>query len=97
MRPCRPRTAGSTPTTVSSVYLDAFRLHHTIALRRRLGRNPRATVPPSDVLLAELLRTRMSDTDVGDAITPASDVDVVEEEAPGKIGLRYLASAGARD
>jgi hypothetical protein len=78
------------------VYLDAFRLHHTIALRGRLGAEP-YTVPPSDVLLAKLLRTRMSDTDVRDAITLLRDVDVVEEEAPGKIGLRYLAGAGARD
>ena len=41
------------------VYLDAFRLHHTLPLRRRLRREA-YTLPPSDVLLAKLLRTRMS-------------------------------------
>ena len=39
------------------VYLDAFRQHHTVPLRRRLRREP-YTVPPSDVLLAKLLRTQ---------------------------------------
>ena len=78
------------------VYLDAFRLHHTIALRRRLGREL-FTLPPSDVLLAKLLRTRMSETDIRDAATLLRDVEVSDEEAPGTIGLRYLARAGARE
>ena len=78
------------------VYLDAFRLHHTIGLRRRLRREP-FTLPPSDVLLAKLLRTRMSATDVRDVGTLLRDVEIHDEEAPGSIGLRYLARAGARD
>jgi hypothetical protein len=78
------------------VYLDAFRLHHTIALRRRLGKEP-YTVPPSDVLLAKLLRTRMSESDFLDAAVLLGHVDVREDEAQGVIGLSYLAGLGARD
>ena len=78
------------------VYLDAFRLHHTIVLRRRLGAEP-YTVPPSDVLLAKLLRPRMSETDVLDVAALLRGVDVREEESAGTIGVRYLARAGARD
>ena len=78
------------------VYLDAFRLHHTVWLRRRLRREP-LTLPPSDVLLAKLLRTRMTDVDVRDVVTLLLGVEIREEEAPGTIGSRYLARAGARE
>jgi hypothetical protein len=78
------------------VYLDAFRLHHTIRLRRRLRREP-FTLAPSDVLLAKLLRTHMSDIDVRDVATLLRDVEISEEETPGTIGLLYLARAGARE
>jgi hypothetical protein len=78
------------------VYLDAFRQHHTIPLRRRLGREP-YTVPPSDVLLAKLLRTHVSETDVQDVATLLRDVEVRDDEAAGTIGRSYLARACARD
>jgi hypothetical protein len=78
------------------VYLDAFRQHHTIPLRRRLDREP-YTVPPSDVLLAKLLRTHVSETDVQDVATLLRDVEVRDDEAPGAIGRSYLARACARD
>ena len=97
-RPCRhtsPRGPLHADDRVD-VYLDAFRLHHTIALRRRLLRET-CTVPPSDVLLAKLLRTRMTMTDVGDVAALLRDVDIEEDEVRGAIGLRYLARAGARD
>ena len=97
-RPCRhpgPRGPLHADDRVD-VYLDAFRLHHTIALRRRLRREP-YTLPPSDVLLAKLLRTRMTETDVRDVATLLRDVDIREDEDAGAIGLRYLARAVARD
>jgi hypothetical protein len=78
------------------VYLDAFRQHHAISLRDRLRRHP-YTLPPSDVLLAKLLRTRMSETDVEDVVALLRDVDVQDDEAPGVIGRRYLARACARE
>jgi hypothetical protein len=78
------------------VYLDAFRLHHTVVLRRRLRREA-YTLPPSDVLLAKLLRTHMSTVDVHDVATLLRHIDVTDEERPGTIGRRYLAHACARD
>jgi hypothetical protein len=97
-RPCRhrgPRGPLHADDRVD-VYLDAFRLHHTITLRRRLPREP-YTLPPSDVLLAKLLRTRMTETDVRDVATLLRDVGVKTEEGRGTVGLQYLARAGARD
>jgi len=41
------------------VYLDTFRLHHELSLRRRLALE-RYTVPAGHVLLADLLRTRVA-------------------------------------
>jgi hypothetical protein len=78
------------------VYLDAFRLHHIVPLRRRLRREP-YTLSPSDVLLAKLLRTRMSETDVLDAAVLLRDVEVRDDDWPGVVGRRYLASVCARD
>ncbi len=78
------------------VYLDAFRLHHTVGLRRRLRREA-YTLSPSDVLLAKLLRTHMSAADVLDVATLLRDVEVRDEERPGMIGRRYLARVCARD
>ena len=96
-RPCRhPGSRG--PLHVDDrvdVYLDAFRLHHTIVLRRRLPREP-YTLPPSDVLLAKLLRTRMSETDVGDVAAVLRDVDIREDEAAGSDRAAVPGSRGAR-
>lgn len=80
----------------AAVHLGAFRLHHTVGLQRRLQREA-YTLPPSDVLLAKLLRTTMGETDVLDVATRLRDVEVGEEERPGTIGLRYLARTCARD
>ena len=78
------------------VYMDAFRQHHTVSLRRRLPREA-YTVPPSDVLLAKLLRTHLSETDVADVATLLRDVRATDEEDPGTIGRRYLARVCSRD
>ena len=97
-RPCAHPSPGGPLHTDDrvDVYLDAFRLHHTIGLRRRLRREP-YTLSPSDVLLAKLLRTRMTETDVRDVAALLLSVEVGEEDAPGTIGLGYLARAGARE
>jgi hypothetical protein len=78
------------------VYLDAFRLHHTVVLGRRLRREP-YTVPPSDVLLAKLLRTQMSETDAQDVAELLRCLDLRDEEQAGALGLRYLARVCSRD
>jgi len=78
------------------VYLDVFRLHHELQLGRRLALEP-YTVPAGDVLLAKLLRTRLTTTDVRDVIGLLKDARLTEDEAPGVIGLRYVGRTGARD
>lgn len=78
------------------VYLDAFHLHHSLPLRRRLRREA-YTLPPSDVLLAKLLRTHMSEADVQDVATLLLDVPLRDEEVAGAVGLRYVARTCARD
>jgi hypothetical protein len=97
-RPCAHEDLGGRPHADDrvDVYLDAFRLHHTVGLRRRLRREA-YTLPPSDVLLAKLLRTHMSVADVLDVAILLRDLEVCEEERPGTIGRRYLAQACARD
>ena len=55
------------------------------------------TLPPSDVLLAKLLRTRMTLADVRDVAALLRDVDIREDEDRRALGLRYLARVVARD
>jgi hypothetical protein len=98
-RPCRhtdPQGHALHPDDRVDVYLDDFRLHHVLPLRRRLRREA-YTLPPSDVLLAKLLRTRMSDTDVRDVAVLLLDVPLRDEEAAGAVESRYVAHACARD
>lgn len=98
-RPCRHADGHGRPLHQDDrvdVYFDAFRLHHTLPLRRRLRREA-YTLPPSDVLLAKLLRTRMSAADLQDVATLLLDVPLRDEEAAGAIGLRYVARTCARD
>jgi hypothetical protein len=98
-RPCVHR--GSHGELVHSddrvdVYLDAFRLHHTLPLKHRLRREP-YTLAASDVLLAKLLRTRMSRADAVDSVALLLGVGLRDEETPGTIGLRYVARVCTRD
>ncbi len=97
-RPCRHLRDGAPRHDDDriDVYLDTFRLHHEIPLRRRLALEP-YTVPASDVLLVKLQRTWSGESDVRDVIALLKDVEVRPEEAPGVVGLRYLARAAARD
>ena len=84
-RPCRHADGHGRPLHPDDrvdVYFDAFRLHHTLPLRRRLLREA-YTLPPSDVLLAKLLRTRMSAADVQDVATPPLTCRCADQEAAG--------------
>lgn len=97
-RPCRHGSGGRAahPDDRIDVYLDAFRLHHELPLRRRLRLEP-YTVPLADVLLAKLLRRRLTETDVRDVIVLLKDVALEPQESPGVVGLRYWGQATARD
>ena len=79
------------------LYLDAFRLHHTIDLRRRLDLE-RYTVSTSDVLLVKLQRTEVNPDDLRDIVTMVKDaVGLGEDDEPDVLNLRYLARLCAAD
>ncbi len=79
------------------LYFDAFRLHHSIDLRRRLRLEP-YTVPTSDVLLVKLQRTTINEDDLRDILTVVKDAaELGDHEAPGVVDLGYLARLCAGD
>jgi hypothetical protein len=79
------------------LYLDAFRLHHSIDLRRRLDLEP-YTVSTSDVLLVKLQRTEVNQDDVHDMLTVIKDAaGLSEAEAPDTVNVRYIAGLCATD
>jgi hypothetical protein len=79
------------------LYLDAFRLHHSIDLRRRLDFEP-YTVSTSDVLLVKLQRTEVNDDDLRDILTVVKDVaELGDDDAPHALNLRYIARLYAAD
>ncbi len=64
------------------LYLDAFRLHHSIDLRRRLELEP-YTVSTSDVLLVKLQRTEVNEDDLRDILTVVKDAaELGDDERP---------------
>jgi hypothetical protein len=98
-RPCRHHDEHGRalhPDDRVDVYLDDFRLHHTLHLRWRLPKDA-CTLAPSDVLLAKLLRTQMSATDVRDVVTLLLDVPLTDAERGATVGLRYVARVCAHD
>ena len=98
-RTCRHPTAAGHAHDDDRIdlYLDAFRLHHTIDLRRRLDGGP-YTVPKSDVLLVKLQRTEANDDDLGDIAAVISDAAKLGgDDAPGVLNVRYIARLCAAD
>ena len=79
------------------LYLDAFRLHHSIDLRRRLWLEP-YTVSTSDALLVKLQRTTVNEDDLRDILTLVKDAaELGAGQEPGVVDLDYLARLGASD
>ncbi len=79
------------------LYVDAFRLHHSIDLRRRLQLEA-YTVSTSDILLVKLQRTTLNDDDLRDIVTVVKDaVELGERDARGALNLGYLSRLCAAD
>ena len=78
------------------MYFDDFRLHHRIALRRRLLLED-LTIPVSDVLLIKLQRTSLDDDDIRDALSLLKDVPLSELDRPGELNVAYIARICAGD
>lgn len=100
VRPCTHEPgADGTPRHADDhvdVVLDTFRMDHRIDLKERL-RLDDYTLPVSDQLLTKLQVHKQDEKDVRDVLTLLKDLEVEDEEAPGVIGLAYIAGRCAGD
>jgi hypothetical protein len=73
------------------VFLDQLNIEHAIDLRRRLDIEE-DTISVTDLLLAKLTITRINEKDLRDIVTLLKDLTYGEEDKPGMINWRYIAS-----
>jgi hypothetical protein len=99
----RPCVHGSGPDGLSvhpddhvDVFLDTFRMDHELHLKDRLEIDDN-TLPVGDQLLTKLQMHRPDEKDVRDVITLLKDLELADEDAPGVIGLAYVAGRCAAD
>jgi hypothetical protein len=78
------------------VFLDTFRMDHELGLKDRLGLDD-YTIPVSDQLLTKLQVHQQDEKDVRDVLTLLKDLELADDEAPGVIGLDYIAGKCADD
>jgi hypothetical protein len=84
---------------VVDIFLDVFRMCHTLHLRDRLALDD-YTIPISDLLLTKLQVVEINEKDIQDLIAILKDHDVVERIASGDkeaIDAHYIASLCADD
>lgn len=78
------------------VFLDVFRMDHTLDLRRRLQIEP-YTISLGDLMLTKLQIVRINQKDVRDLFTLLKDLSIGNEDKPGIVNILYIALACARD
>jgi hypothetical protein len=99
VRPCAHRDDGGQsvhPDDHIDVFLDTFRMDHELGLKDRLDLDD-YTIPVSDQLLTKLQVHKQDEKDVRDALTLLKDLELADDEAPGVIGLSYIAAKCAGD
>ena len=102
VRPCRHTDDGAGEGRRAhdddhvDIFLDIFRMDHELRLGDRLEIDD-YTIPVSDQLLTKLQVHKQDAKDVRDVLTLLKDVDLNEAEAPGVIGLGYIAGKCAAD
>ncbi len=100
VRPCvHGAHAGGAPVHPDDhvdVFLDTFRMDHRLPLGERLELDDH-TLPASDQLLTKLQVHKQDEKDVRDVLTLLKDLETGDDEAPGVIGLGYIAGRCARD
>lgn len=98
VRPCLHSDGGTDahPDDHVDVALGRFKMDHEIDLERRLTLDD-YTIPVSDQLLTKLQVHKQDEKDVRDVLTLLKDLELAEEEAPGVMGLSYVASRCADD
>jgi hypothetical protein len=78
------------------VFLDVFRMDHTLDLRRRLSLEP-YTISSADLLLTKLQIARFEAKDVRDVLTLLKDVQLADGPVAGAIDVAYIAALCAHD
>jgi hypothetical protein len=100
VRPCAHRDDDGAlpvhPDDHVDVFLDTFRMDHELGLKDRLELDD-YTLPVSDQLLTKLQVHRQDEKDVRDVVTLLKDLELADDEAPGVIGLSYIAAKCAED
>ncbi|MCX6374189.1 MAG: hypothetical protein NTX16_14170 [Actinobacteria bacterium] len=80
----------------ADVFLDVFRMDHSVDLRDRLAIEP-YTVSAGDLLLTKLQIFGAEERDLRDVVTLLKDDELAAEDAPGTVNMAYLAALCARD
>ena len=78
------------------VFLDVFRMDHSLDLRHRLQIEP-YTISLGDLMLTKLQIVRINQKDVRDLFTLLKDLSIGNEDNPGIVNILYIALACARD
>ncbi len=78
------------------IFLDKFRMDHTLNFRRRLQLDS-ITIPVTDLLLTKLQIVRITDKDVRDVIAIIEDHEVTPENSKEPLELNYLSKLCSRD
>ncbi len=97
-RPCVHAEGGARahPDDHIDVFLDTFKMGHQIDLKDRLTLDD-YTISVTDQLLTKLQVVEVEEKDVRDALTLLKDVELGEDEAPGRIGMTSIAQRCAAD
>jgi hypothetical protein len=97
-RPCVHGTEGSRvhPDDHIDVFLDRFSMDHRLDLKDRLTLDD-YTISVTDQLLTKLQVFKQDEKDVRDALTLLKDVELADDEGPGRIGAAYIAERCAAE
>ena len=98
VRPCRHGAKRRRPHDDDhiDVFLDTFRMDHTLALRDRLHLDP-YTLAPADLLLTKLQVFRLTEKDARDIVTLLDAFAVDDPSAPATIDAGAVARRCATD
>lgn len=78
------------------IFLDKFRMDHTLDFRKRLQLDS-VTIPVTDLLLTKLQIVRITDKDVRDVIAILEDHEVTSENFKEVLELNYLSKLCSDD
>ena len=78
------------------IFLDKFRMDHTLDFRKRLQLDS-VTIPVTDLLLTKLQIVRITDKDVRDVIAILEDHEVISENSKEVLELNYLSKLCSGD